>query len=216
MVRKSMVKWYITLILINIFFLFLPQTQRVPLTLNRPLLSMTAMLFTGFLVPNNLSIDAIGGEKYHKTVETLFSTPLEVKSIFSGKTFFILLLGMLYLILTTLQNNILLKLIYKKTYMDAGLTGLEISGFYILAVLSIVLIALIGSATSLVSNNLKISGYLISVVNIVLVATIYKVIQLKNTNQILIFIVLLFLLCFTVFTLVTRFLTKQHVMKYIK
>lgn len=215
-VRKSMVKWYFTLIFMNILFLFLPRTESVPITLNRPFLSMILMMFSCFLVPNNLSIDTIGGEKYHRTAETLFTTPLNIREIFAGKTIFILILGVLSLVLTTVLNNVLLMIIYRTSYLDCGLSAIGIISAYCIAILSIALIAFIGSGTSLVSNNLKINGYLVAVVNFILVYTIYKVLLENSIGKIIFLILLLFLLCLAFFWIITMSIEKKHVMKYIK
>jgi ABC-type transport system involved in multi-copper enzyme maturation permease subunit len=211
-----MSKWYFVLIALNACIPFMPQIERFSITTNRPLMSLITMIFISFLVPNNLSIDTIGGEKHFKTAETLFSTPLTAKAIFMGKSCFILMLGCNAILWSTILNNGILKLAYNKTYFNAGISKDGVIIIYFTAVLAILIIAFVGFALSLVSNELKVNGYVITVLNIVITIAVYQTAVSKNMISMYVLLLSLAILSISLFAAVTLFVKKQHVMKYIK
>lgn len=173
LVRKVMLKWYLMLFAINILIVFLGSIDSIPITQNRALLSLIMTMFIALLVPNNLSIDVIGGEKYHKTLETIISSPVKVRAILIGKILFIFTLSLILIVVSTISNNLLLKVFYSITFLDSGFNMKELALIYGMVFSSIIIIALIGSWMSLVYSNLKLNGYIVSGISIAIAYIIF-------------------------------------------
>lgn len=214
-VRKAMVKWYITINLMNIFFVFMPELEMIPITKNRLVFAFIMMFFSAFLVPNTLSLDTIGGEKYHRTLETIISTPISVRALLYGKTIFILILGALSMFIITIIDNMILLLIFNQSFLNLEFQPKEIIIIYVIALNIIFIIALMGSILSLMFENLKLTGYILSIVNFAILYFVfhnfedltYKILLNKE-------IVLLSLSVF-LFFFITYKISKSLIMNYL-
>lgn len=214
-VRKAMVKWYITINLMNIFFVFMPELEIIPITKNRLVFAFIMMFFSAFLVPNTLSLDTIGGEKYHRTLETIISTPISVRTLLYGKTIFILILGALSMFIITIIDNMILLLIFNQSFLNLEFQPKEIIIIYVIALNIIFIIALMGSILSLMFENLKLTGYILSIVNFAILYFVfhnfedltYKILLNKE-------IVLLSLSVF-LFFFITYKISKSLIMNYL-
>lgn len=167
--RKAMLRWYFWLIIMNSFMLLLPKYEFIPISKNKPLMCIAFMLFTVLLVPNNLTLDLVGGEKYHKTLETLISTPISIRNTFLGKVLFIQILGIGALILITVIDNGLLYIFFSKSFLDAGVSIRWLISMYILVLACIILLSIIGSYVAFNITNLKTGGYIVSLIDILFV-----------------------------------------------
>jgi ABC-type Na+ efflux pump permease subunit len=215
-VRIAMKKWYLMMIGMNLLFVYMPYIQGIEITKNRAMFSLLMMTFTVFLVPNTLSLDLIGGEKYHKTLETIISTPISVKSLLLGKSIFILLLAAISLAGITVLDNIALTASYHTNFLDAGFDMYQLVLLYITILSAVVFITLFGSMMSLAFRNLKLNGYIVSVVNVIVMYFMFSGFQDKSSRDLLINTCAFLLVSFAVVLFVFVFLTKSFVMKYIK
>lgn len=167
--RKAMMRWYLWIICINIFMLLIPKYDFLPITQNKALLCIVFMMFSVLLVPNNLSLDLIGGEKYHKTLETLISTSINVRKAFWGKVLFIQILGFFSMGFITIIDNILLKIFFDITFWDAGKSMNWVISMYVLLNTCVLLLGIIGSFIAFNISNLKTGGYFITLLDIIFI-----------------------------------------------
>ncbi len=216
MVRKAMVKWYIMICAMNILFTIVPGWDMIPFTRNKPLFSYTMMLFSVFLVPNTLSLDVIGGEKYHKTLETIIASPINIKKLLFGKSLFILTLACVSIIIITVIDNVLLGILYNSSFRDMGLETYELLFMYLITIIAILIIALLGSVFSLIIENLKLSGYLLTCVDVLILFLVFK--DFKNMNYDLLWSDFLFLsfILLVVLGVINLTISKQNVVKCLK
>lgn len=216
LIREAMVKWYIMICCINILFTIVPGWDFIPFTRNRPLFAFTMMLFSVFLVPNTLSLDTIGGEKYHKTLESIISTPISIKSLLYGKALFILLLGIISLMVITALDNIILELIYDTNFLSMGMNIHELLLMYVIVLIAILIIGLLGAILTLVIKNLKLCGYLLTFINLGIIVMVFKDFKDMKYYMLLRDFLILFIILLIMFTVVTLKISKQQVMKYLK
>lgn len=213
--RKVMVKWYCILFIISILVVFVGQIDGIAISQNRALLSLIVAIFIALLVPNNLSIDLVGGEKYHKTLETIISTPLSTKSILLGKSLFICSLSLILILGSAIINNFLLNLFYSINFLDSGFSRVELILIYIMTFSSVIIIALVGSWISLVSSNLKLNGYIVSGLSIFIVYIIFNDL-LEKTYRVLLKNTLGFIITSIVLSfLFIKNISKKKIMKYL-
>lgn len=214
--RKAMVQWYLRIILMNGLIILLPKYKIIPVTYNKPLLCIGFMMFSVFLIPNNLSLDLVGGEKYHRTMETLLSTPADIRKIFIAKTLFIESLGLVSLLGISIIDNLLLKLFLNRTFLDAGFSLRWLVSMYMIIAASIIVLGMLGSFVAFLVSDLKIGGYIIAAADFILVYLIVN--NLKNIDEKYIVSTSVILFCTIIFLALVAILRlkKTIVMKNLK
>ncbi|PXV91645.1 hypothetical protein C8E03_103203 [Lachnotalea glycerini] len=210
-VRKAMKKWYCMMIAILLILPFVKYDIAILNTHEKSCLYIS-MLLT-LLIPNTLSLDVIGGEKYHRTLITLISAPIKIRTIILGKVSFITILSALYAFIAFIITNLELRLFYKTSMHSIGLEWSELLNLYLMLICFVIIIAFLGSILSLTIRNLKLSGYFVSVVGIGIVLLIYKAANMSKLymNYFLLTAELVVVILF----FISSFVTKQRVMKII-
>ena len=212
--RKAMIKWYISIILMNVIFVILPKFM--PIEINEIGWSFIMMTFSVLLVPNTLTLDLIGGEKYHKTLETIISTPISVRGMLYGKTIFILGLGSAALAIISCIDFFSLKAIYKISIFDSGISSSDLLLFYAVIINAILVIAIVGEVLALIISNLKGCGYILTIVNLLILKYVFNSISDIKFDSMKAKCVLLIIINAILLTVVTAKISKKRVMKCVR
>lgn len=212
--RKAMVKWYISICLMNVIFVFLPKF--LPIKMDATGWSLLMMTFSVLLVPNTLTLDVIGGEKYHKTLETIISTPISIRGMLYGKTIFILGLGSIALAIISGINFFFLKMVYNISLIDRGIGVSKLFLLYATIINAILIIAVVGEVLSLIVSNLKGCGYILTIVNLILLKFVFNSISNIDFEKMKTKLVLLLLINVILLTVVTARVSKKCVMKCVR
>ena len=196
--------------------LLLPKYDFIEISKNKALMCIAFMMFTVLLVPNNLTLDLVGGEKYHKTLETLISSPIDIRSAFLGKILFIQLLSFVALVSITVIDNCLLIAFFQSSFISAGVSMKWIISMYIFIMAGILLLALIGSYVAFNITNLKTGGYIVSLLDIFLVYFLVNNIRDKNDQYAITTALLAYICVFIIAIASVCLMKKSKVMKHIK
>ncbi|MDK2968160.1 MULTISPECIES: hypothetical protein [Lacrimispora] len=216
LVRRAMIRWYLWIIIINSFIIILPRYKMIPVTNNKALLCLGFMAFSVFLIPNNLSLDLVGGEKYHRTMETFISTSVDIRKALFAKTLFIEILGLVSLVAITILDNVLLKLIFHITFLDAGFSLRWIIAMYFVIGAGILTLALLGSYVAFHVSDLKTGGYIIAIADAILVYLIMNNLKIINEEYLIITAIGIFCIVGVLSLLSIFRLNKVDVMKKIR
>ena len=212
--RKAMVKWYVSICLMNVIFVLLPKFM--PIEMNEIGWSLVMMTFSVLLIPNTLTLDLIGGEKYHKTLETIISTPISVRGMLYGKTIFILGLGSAALAIISCIDFFFLKAVYKITVFDSGISRSDLLLLYAAIVNAVLLIAIVGEVLALIISNLKGCGYILTIVNLAILKYVFNSISDIKFDSMKTKCVLLIIMNTILLTVVTAKISKKRVMKCVR
>ena len=209
--RKSMLRRYALLLIINIL-VAVYSMYGLPM----PMLSFCFMLFTTYVVLGFLAVGVVGDEKKQKTYETLLSTPLPLSKVFFGMTAFMATIGIVFLLIATVFNNLWLTLIYHQSYL--GLMGNlpQLLVVYVVILLSVLFLILLSLVIMLFAKNPAAGRFLTLVIGLALIFGTYEFIAHYGAELSLIVIVGMIALLGLIFASIQRHMNKQYALKFAK
>ncbi len=213
--RKHMIKWFVILVSMTLLLQFTLIPDFVEKYVDKHTFVILGIVFLSNLMPINMALDLVTGEKFHKTLETLITLPLSVGDIFLGKILFGVCVSISGFILMLLINNITIDLVTGSSFIEYfGSETVLIT--FITVVLLHFLIELIASVLSLIYVNYKIIGYIVTLIEILFVV-IYAKIMIDDILWVQLFYIAF--LASAVFTLIYSLykkIDKHLILKYIK
>jgi len=207
--RKSMLRRYFLLLVLNIIMAFNSKLG-VPM----PILSFFLMLLTTFITLGFLALDVIGSEKEQKTYETLLSTPLPLSKLFYGMSAFMATVGVIFVLLATIYNNIWLALVFHQSYLSIMDDLPQLLVVYGAVILSVLFMILVGLVITLFIKNLRAGRFLMLLVGFALIFGIYEFIANYSAELSVIVIVGLLALLGLIFMSIQRHMNKQYALKF--
>jgi len=208
-VRKAMLRRYAVLLAVNII-MAVYSNLGAPV----PVMSFCLMLFTTFVVLGFLAVDVIGSEKEQKTYETLLSTPLPLSKLFYGMTAFMATIGVIFVLIATVYNNIWLTLLFHQSYLSLTDGLPRLLAVYAVVILSVLFMILIGLVITLFMKNLKAGRFLTLLVGFALIFGIYEFITHYRVELSVLVIVGLLVLLGLVFMSIQRHMNKQYALRF--
>lgn len=212
--RKHMIKWLIIVTFMGLLYPFITEELYSFIGLSKHMFCLLAIGFVASFIPATMALDAVGAEKNSKTMETLISTPLEIKNVFIGKLLFgLTIVTSSFLVMFTYTNVIL--------YLTTGeslITYLETETIlYVCISVTLIqnIVFLVTNAGGLASSNYKLVGYFGSFIAIILIIILKLTIDYGNEFY-LYYIGLLVLSTIVMFIIIKSKVTKSRIVKYVR
>jgi len=207
--RKAMLRRYALLLVINVL-----AAVYSSFGVSMPTLSFCLMLFTTYAVLGFLAVDVIGSEKTQKTYETLLSTPLPLSRIFFGMTAFMATIGVIFLLLATVFNNLWLTLLFQQSYLSLVNSLPRLLAVYVVILLSVLFMILISLVIMLFITNSKAGRFLTIVIGFALIFGTYEFIAHFGAELSLIVIVGMLALLGLIFMSIQKHMNKQYALRF--
>ena len=207
---------YVILLAYNIivYFAYVPGLNLI--TTNKPTESFYLSVITTFMVVAVLCMEVIGKEKSRKTYETLLSTPLKLGNMFLGKMAFVFTIGLVFLLLATVFNNLWLYFLLQQSYLKIDDSRVELLILYALVLAGILLITVMGMLVSLLVTNYRMMRMVLIVVGIAGVVGISRLMQ-HYTLQLGLAVLLGTLgIIVLIFLIIQKHMNKKFALKYAK
>ncbi len=221
--RKDILIWFIMINIFGVLIYGMTEADYIvaifkkfdrPLEMALPVQIIVGLLFMSSIIPINITIEGIAGEREKKTLETLVTLPINLHNILIGKALNSMVLVLFSIVFmfsaTTLYminkgNGTLID------YFEIKYLGLV----FFSAILNVIIINLVGTIVSILVKNLRVIGYIVLLNCVMFGAVLLFTLMFEVYQYLIYFTVFQAIVILVMINIIRNNVNKSYILKYI-